>query len=135
MTANHFKQEGLKNDDHIPKKLIYVNINDVLKAMKLSYRGTLLWNKQTKPMVASTLIYLVGLIEDSKKEYTNSYFMKILELRTSSQISGYRKRHKHYMETSERYALRITMAVQWLNRRERWKKRRLMEAMGLNENE
>lgn len=128
---NHFKSEVTKKDDHIPKKLVYVNINDVLKAVKLSYRGALLWNKTTKPMVSSTIIYLIGLIEDSKREYSNSYLMKILELKYSSQISGYRRRHKIYMETSERYAIRITMAIQWLNRRDRWKKKRLMEAMGV----
>jgi len=131
--SNFFKDVKQLNDDHIPKKLIYVNVNDVLKAAKLSYRGALLWNKSTRPMTYSTIIYLVGLIEDSKKEYSNSYFMRILGLSGSSQVSSYRKRHYQFMETSERYALRITMAVQWLNRRERWKKKRLMEAMGLNQ--
>lgn len=116
--------------DYSNIKFAYVSINDVLKAMKLSYRGSLLYARRTKPMVNSTFVFLVSLMVDSDKEYTNDYIRKCLMLNHISQVSLARKKHKEYWESSERYRFRIDMAVRNLQRRNESKKKMLVAAVG-----
>jgi hypothetical protein len=104
-------------------EFIYVNAADVGRCIGKLYLGTKKSDKKNRPKLLSSFIHLLSYIKDWDSEYSNRYIAACCDLKFTSQVSYYKKKHDNFW-TNPRYRIRIQLAIESMAKIEQRKHKR-----------
>jgi hypothetical protein len=104
-------------------EFVFVTVSDIAKRIVKLYSGTKKTDKKTFPKLVASFIHLITYLKDWESEYDNKYLAACCGLKYNNQVTYYRKKHSQYWE-SERYRIRIELALEYLKKIESSKKER-----------
>jgi len=104
-------------------EFMFVTIQDIARQLGKQYRGTKKNDKKTFPKLLASFIHLITYIKDWESEYDNKYISACCGFKYTNQVTYYRRQHSVYW-TSERYRIRLELAIHYLKKIERYKRER-----------
>lgn len=109
----------------IPRpEFTYLNASDVGRCIGKLYLGTKKSDKKNRPKLLASFIHLLSYIKDWESEYSNRYIAACCDLKFTSQVSFYKKKHDIFWSTNPRYRIRIQLAIESMIKIEQRKHKR-----------
>lgn len=105
------------NSNYDEVKFEFITPSDIFKSIKKVYRNVVFSHRKMEPRIKAMTIYLIKRIENSELDYTNRYLCMALNIKYSTEISGYIKKHKKYWENEKKYRMRLAIAIEFLKTR------------------
>lgn len=104
-------------------EFMFVTIHDIAKQLGKLYRGTKKNDKKTFPKLLASFIHLITYLKDWESEYDNKYISACCGFKYTNQVTYYRRQHSVYWN-SERYRIRLELAIHNLKKVEKKKHER-----------
>lgn len=102
-------------------KFEFITPSDIFKSLKKVFRNVVFSHRKLEPRIKAMTIYLIKRIENNEIDYPNKYLCMALNIKYTTEISGYMKKHKRYWETEKKYRMRLAIAIEFLHSRNKYK--------------